>query len=426
MIRIQISAGAFIPFSTFYKGKILNSSMKKILTHKRNVKQRLKDIDKWKITTKEKKEVKDFVNAYVNGDVTGRVGTNQDAITERTLQYLRPCLEFLKGKRDIGQIKKLKDSLLKDKIGHYNRITNKFNGNSYATRSKKIILSTLAQFLKYTLEPKKYVEISSPLLIKFASKKPEPEFLEVKEIEKLYKACSTNAQRFLIANLFASGQRAEEFHNNRFSDYTLPTGKENFVKLRVRNNFSKTEGRTISLYFTKSLEATRDYIEERKQEGIEPEDVLFKPSYDTMRKWLTRLGQRVLNKNVHYHLFRSSCATWLAHKMNRQQMCIFFGWKFNSPMPDVYISRQGLEMKEVDSKLKATEVENLKNKIETQESQIKELSQQYKDFHNAVKDMALGMKFSQQVGDKLNKKGKVQVKLSEDVIKWLKEKDMQI
>jgi hypothetical protein len=82
-----------------------------------------------------------------------------------------------------------------------------------------------------------------------------------------------------------------------------------------------------------------------------------------------RLGKKVLKKSVHFHLFRHSSATYYATKLNRQELCYRYGWKFSSNMPDVYISRAGMENNELDKKFEATEMENLQKKLEKQEQE---------------------------------------------------------
>ena len=58
-------------------------------------------------------------------------------------------------------------------------------------------------------------------------------------------------------------------------------------------------------------------------------------------------------------MFRHTSATYYATKLNRQELCYRYGWKFSSDMPDVYISRAGMESKQLDEKFKATELEEL-------------------------------------------------------------------
>ncbi len=75
-----------------------------------------------------------------------------------------------------------------------------------------------------------------------------------------------------------------------------------------------------------------------------------------MRELLQRLGKRVLGKSLPYHLLRHSSATYYATKLNRQELCYRYGWKFSSNMPDVYISRAGMETKHLDERFAQTEL----------------------------------------------------------------------
>jgi hypothetical protein len=182
-------------------------------------------------------------------------------------------------------------------------------------------------------------------------------------VERLYRNCRTPAQRFLIAVLFDSGARAEEFHNIRFEDVHLPEGRENFVKIALKAEYSKTLGRTVALYWHRSLEAVREFHAERIAAGIKPADPMFEGSYDATKKFLKRLGLRVLKRRVHYHLLRHSSATHYATKLNRQELCYRYGWKFSSNMPDIYISRAGMESKALDEKFTQTELGALKDDL---------------------------------------------------------------
>jgi hypothetical protein len=198
-------------------------------------------------------------------------------------------------------------------------------------------------------------------------------------IEKLYLATNCNEQRFLIAVLFDSGARAEEFHNIRFEDIQLPTGSETFVKLTLKEEYSKTKGRVISLYWRYSLDAVREFLNERIRQGIKPSDQVFLRSYSGGRQYLQRLGKDILNRNVHYHLFRHSSATHYADKLNRQQLCYRYGWRFSSPMPDRYINRKGIQHMELDKKFESTKVEDLKGLLEEQARQNSLMKQQQQE-----------------------------------------------
>ena len=71
-------------------------------------------------------------------------------------------------------------------------------------------------FLRWRLGAAKAEELAGWLDVR--SRLRTPNFLTEAEVETLYRACRDARQRFLIAVLFDTGGRAEEFHNIRFED----------------------------------------------------------------------------------------------------------------------------------------------------------------------------------------------------------------
>ncbi|HRZ85977.1 MAG TPA: site-specific integrase [Candidatus Paceibacterota bacterium] len=361
--------------------------MEKVLTHKRYSENSLVNVGNWKVSNKEKTSVKQYVQDYENGKITGNIGTNPKALIERLLGYQKIFLENInKDNPTKKDIELFVEYVLKDKIcfEHYNQETKKRTKRPYALKSKKAIFDNASKYLKWKFPNK--LELIEPLKIKIKTKKPDPESLTEQEIDKLRINAGDIENRTTISILYGAGCRAEEFYNIRFSDVELPKGNEMFVKLRLRNEFSKTEGRTISLYYKYCLEDLRELIELRKNEGCKPEEPIFKKRYKSQRDWLINLGKKTLNKRIYFHIFRSSCATVLSNRLNRQQLCIYFGWKFNSPMPDVYIKRDGVDMKDVDNTFKATEFEALKNQLEIEKQKRALKEEEYTDKMKKLQD----------------------------------------
>jgi hypothetical protein len=139
----------------------------------------------------------------------------------------------------------------------------------------------------------------------------------------------------------------------------------------LKEEYSKTLGRTVGLYWVNSLQAVKDFIDERIREGIKSDDPVYDSTYNAARLFLVRLGKRVLNKRIHFHLFRHSSATYYANKLNRQELCYRYGWRFSSRMPDTYISRSGMMEKQVEEKFSRTELAELQSKLLLQEQQNK-------------------------------------------------------
>jgi len=273
------------------------------------------------------------------------------------LEYWNKKIEDL----DSKDIESFEKDLTTDKI------LSKRKNQPYSHESKRDIRIALKIFLKWKLGEAKAIELIGWLDTRRINKTPE--YLKESEVEKLYKACKNAKERFLLAVLFDSGARAEEFLNVRFEDLEIPKDNASFCRLTLKEEYSKTSGRVISLYWKYTLEAVRDYMKEREYSGIKSNDPIFEGTYDSARFFLMRLGKRVLNKSIHFHLFRHSSATYYASKLNRQEVCYRYGWKFSSNMPDIYISRAGMESKDLDEKFQATEIEALQKKLEMQEQE---------------------------------------------------------
>ena len=268
------------------------------------------------------------------------------------LEYWNKKIEDL----DSKDIESFERDLTTDKI------LSKRKNQPYSHESKRDIRIALKIFLKWKLGEAKAIELIGWLDTRRINKTPE--YLKESEVEKLYKACKNAKERFLLAVLFDSGARAEEFLNVRFEDLEIPKDNASFCRLTLKEEYSKTSGRVISLYWKYTLEAVRDYMKEREYSGIKSNDPIFEGTYDSARFFLMRLGKRILNKSIHFHLFRHSSATYYASKLNRQEVCYRYGWKFSSNMPDIYISRAGMESKELDEKFAATEIEVLQKKLD--------------------------------------------------------------
>ena len=341
----------------------------KISIHNRNLEERKRAISNWRITREEKADLIRFLNDLA----LGKVNRGKRISEGRQLKYLdmlKTPLEYFRkpsSRLTVKDVEDLELALTSNKI-------KSCKNQPFAMVTKADIKRLLRIYLKWKLgDGEKFRKLCGWLDTRVQRKTPD--YLSEQEIEKLYKACKDAEQRYFMAVLFDSGARAEEFHNIRHEDVQLPKNDNNYVKLALKEEYSKTKGRTISLYWKYSLEAVRDYLKEREAQGIRSQEPVFAKKYDVMRQWLYRLGRKILNKSVHYHLFRHSSATYYAPKMNRQQLCYRYGWTFSSDMPDVYISRAGMENNELDDKFSGTEIEDLKLMLEKQKQEVEILKE---------------------------------------------------
>jgi|TARA_R100000501_G_scaffold13073_1_gene23870 site-specific recombinase XerD len=246
--------------------------------------------------------------------------------------------------------------------------------------------------------PEKYVEWKLKKWFYIPKQKSTPTILSETEVEKLYKSCKNNQDKFIVAVLFDSGARIEEFLNIRFEDIIPPTEDFPYYKIDLKQEYSKTEGRTIGLYWKYSNEAISEYLKETPILNLNEQ--VLKKEYGAIRMFLSRLGKRVLDKRVHPHIFRKSSATHYANlDLGREKLCIRYGWAFSSTMVDTYIKRAGIQedkVKEkiVDTNLKKLSKENeeLKTRFgllqETSEKQIKDI-QKLIEGHKFLEKLAI-------------------------------------
>ena len=325
-------------------------------------------LERWKVPTAVRKDVRRFIDESAIGKVSRGKRISQRRLC-KYLDMLKMPLEFINKlipRITEKDVERFENALASD------RIKSRFTGQPYAHATKTDFRKGLKIFLKWRLGDAKAIKLVGWLDSREKAKTPD--YLNEQEIERLYRACKTAEHRFIVALLFDSGARAQEFINIRLEDVFQPEGKDNFIKLALKEEYSKTKGRTISLYWRHSLQAVTEYIKERIATGIKSQDPVYSGTYDGMRMSLRRLGKHVLKRHVHTHLFRHSSATFYATRLNRQELCYRYGWKFSSNMPDIYISRAGMENKDLDLKFTNTELGQLKDELATvrQEAKIKE------------------------------------------------------
>lgn len=334
-----------------------NSMPERIRIDHGNLEAGKQQIQRWNTPQVVKEELLRFL-----GDLgLGKVNRGKRISPQRQLKYLfalRVPLEFFNKRTSevtLEDIENFEKALISGEL------CTKDRRKPYAHSTQVDMRILLKIFLRWRLGAAKASFLTNWLDTRYRQKTPD--FLKESDLERLYKHCRTAKQRFVVAVLFDTGARAEEFHNIRFEDIYLPEGKENFVRIALKQEYSKTLGRTIALYWKFSLEAVKEYLAERVAEGIKPTEPIFHGNYEAMKKVFQRLGTRVLKRPIHYHLLRHSSATFYSTKLNRQELCYRYGWKFSSNMPDVYISRAGMESKNLDEKFTQTELSTLKDNL---------------------------------------------------------------
>ena len=378
-----------------------------------NMKKKIAAVSKWKIDAKDKKDIQeDWMRALQMGELTGNVV--QDGGLSVYLSDMKIALEFFKkpvSKLKEEDIRRLHEAMVKDELG-YSRLKMEektVNGEEiittvkckrpYAKNKKISIRNTLILYLNWKLDEKAYKFIKI-LKIKMGGKVKEVYAPQENEVEKILDGCKTNEERYFVDVLFDTGCRAEEFHNIRMEDVIFPKKDENFIKMRVREEYSKTKGRIISCYWKHSTKIITEFYNERLREGAKPTDPVFTKGYPLMRKFLHRLGKRTIGRSIHYHALRhASCSHYIYIIKNDHQFSYRYGWKFGSPMIRRYARRRDLS-EELDKEVEQNEMGGLKHEIETiklaSDIKNKELEKKIAELANIIKSNMIEM---QQVQD---------------------------
>jgi hypothetical protein len=208
--------------------------------------------------------------------------------------------------------------------------------------------------------------------------------------------------KVLIALLFDTGARIEEFLNIRIGDIVEVKDNVPYYKLTIKNEYSKTNGRTIALTWKRTNELLREWLENHpKKDDLNAQ--LFPATYDSVRIFLKRLGDKVLGKSINPHLFRHSSATYYAGKgMDFFRLCKKFGWSFNSKQPHRYIDRSGIGDKKTIEEFKSenlgeitTELGKMKENNHLLKEENEDLTKRFIELNDRVEKMARTIKLRQ-------------------------------
>jgi len=201
--------------------------------HHRNIGSRKKNLNNWKIPDSVKKNIIRFLEELELGKVNKGVKISESR-QSKYLDILKSPLEFWnkpENKLTIKDIEKFEKDLSSGRI-------KSIKGGAYSNSTKVDIRRGLKVYLKWKLGETKANTLVDWLDTRGVKKTPD--YLKESEITKLYKHCKSASERFLIAVLFDSGARASEFHNIRYEDIQLPEGNDNFVKITLKQEYSKT------------------------------------------------------------------------------------------------------------------------------------------------------------------------------------------
>ncbi len=179
------------------------------------------------------------------------------------------------------------------------------------------------------INKKKGIEIKDITIdLDTSGAKPEWVYMTEEQVKQLCQEAKYE-YKVLIWFLFDTGIRAPtEMMNIRVSDFF-----NDFKKLHIRDEISKTFGRRIKLMICSDL--IRDYV---KTKGLDKNDLLFTTNHASVNKYLKRLAKRVLGDEkspagtkyseiTMYDFRHISCCYWLPRYKSESALKYRFGWK---------------------------------------------------------------------------------------------------
>src|SRR3989344_1624436 len=320
---------------------------------------------------------------------------------EKYLYNLKPFITFFAKKEittlTVKDIETFVAALDNGKIKTLNYKT------EYSSKTKSDIKKTMIIFIRWLFgeRSKKYHEMT--FWVSTRHDKKSVASLEESQIKQILNNCTDLKQKALIACLFDGGFRIEEFLNIRNVDVREVQSDAPYYKMMVRNQFSKTQGRDVSMLWSESYDIIKALIVS-KGSNRNPEEPFFDGSYRYCQELLKKLGGKI-GVRLHAHLFRHSSATYYANKSwNEFQLNKRYGWGRGSDM-----GREYVDMSKIDEQPKVKEYEesklaDLRNKLRKQEEEnrlrkeeIESIKQQHEErlkhmekrFHAYVRKMSI-------------------------------------
>lgn len=256
----------------------------------------------------------------------------------------------------------------------------------YTAETKNTILRCFKTYMRWLCEEKKIGDYSK--LAKWMK-----DFKEIPDIPALTKAevirlaeCCNLKNKSMILTLFDTGARIQEFLNLRFGDIEKVTENDDYhFKINLRGEFSKTKGRKVSCHICK--DALNAYLAQNKKK--DSEDIVFKTSYQGVRKCLNRASKVAgIKKRVTPHVLRHSSATYYAGILKSPyQLEYRMGWSIgDSTMCKRYIDRNSMLEDETSKQVKHLAMAEIKEENSTLKQQISELQEQL----NSMKSEQVG------------------------------------
>jgi len=370
----------------------------------RKVEWQLKKVRRSHISSRQKKQIEDFVKDLRIGRAGKKVKNHRIC---SYLQFILMLHHYFK--KDLDKITekeavKFYTDLQEDKI-------KKKDGMPYSASTKDLYIRTLKRFLAWCFkgrDNKKYQKLV--LWMKEEQPKSNKKVITFEQAQEIIKAEKNIRNKCLFMFLFDSGARIEECLNLRLKDCEIHKKKDGsgeYYLIDIR--YSKTEPRRISVPLTTEL--LTKWLKKHPNKK-EKNAFLFPLSYDNSRKIIRVMSKRVLGYTLVPHELRHSSASYYILKVGAKNIGSFYyryGWKFNSKVANTYIKRNILGgeigQEEVIRVVETGKIEELENENRKLKNTFKEMQMKNERISRTLGEMQTEIK-----------------KIKEDIISRIKEK----
>ncbi len=295
----------------------------------RRMEQSLESLERSRISKKNKELILEFQDYAFSSGLT----------KTRILKYvntLRKLAEWL----DVSFTGATKKEIM--------RLIRQIEQKEYSEWTKhdyKVILKKFYKWLNGDEEYPEKVRWMKTTFKKKNQKLPE-DLLTNEEVEKMINAAGNLRDKALISLLYESGCRIGEILTMRIKHATFD---EYGAKILVNGKTGMRLIRVISsvpyLASWLDIHPLRDNPDAPVWVAIGTRNRNELIKYPNVRIMLASLAKKIgLKKKVNPHIFRHSCATYLANHFTEAQMNQYFGWIQGSEMPSTYVHMSGRDI----------------------------------------------------------------------------------
>lgn len=331
-----------------------------------------------KLKTNENKLLREFIQAKRIGKFGGKAGEHQ------IVKYLHhiPLIESWLGKPIQGLTEKDATDFY---INLEDDVILRKNGKPYTAEAKNTFLRSLKTYARWLSEEKGLLDYKKVgRWIKPLKEEHNIAALTKEEIE-LMAANAQQRTQALIWTLFDTGARAQELLNIRLCDIEkVNDTTETYLKITLREEFSKTNGRKISCRMC--YPSLAPYLKKRKQEGGREDEPIFKMTYNALRLTIQKAAKKAgIKKKVSPHILRHSAATYYGSFLSDLQLAYRFGWALaDSTMVRRYVDRHRILEDSADKAVKQHRMGELQEENERMKLQLEAVQEQMAEMLSRV------------------------------------------